>query len=31
VASEYVPERKDIIMFDFEPTKGRKLVSIALL
>jgi mRNA interferase MazF len=25
VASKYVPERKNIIMLDFEPTKGREI------
>lgn len=25
MASKYVPERKDIIMFDFEPTKGKEI------
>lgn len=25
MASEYVPERKDIIMLDFEPTKGNEI------
>ena len=25
MASKYIPERKDIIMLDFEPTKGKEI------